>query len=156
MKHQSHTRFFPLSAVFAGAALLSACAGDPVYVACPEITAPPEGTAAFMKMDDTGEVIDVRMNGVRGLCQPVDGGKQVDVAVGLKMKRAAAAKLPAGVAEIELIGFIVDADDTVVNSEKLIYKTGFRDGARMHYPVAEYSAVLTDGQRLVLSLVPAL
>lgn len=156
MKNQPTIRFLPLSVVLGGAAFLAACAGDPVYVTCPEITAPPEGTAAFMKMDETGEVIDVRMNGVRGLCQPVDGGKQVDVAVGLKMKRAAAEKLPAGVAEIELIGFIVDAGDTVVSSNKIIYKTGFRDGARMHYPVAEYSAVLADGQRLVLSLVPAL
>lgn len=156
MKHQSFTRFLSLSAVFGGAAFLAACAGDPVYVACPEITAPPEGTAAFMKMDDTGEVVDVRLNGVRGLCQRVDGGKQVDVSVGLKLKRAGGADLPAGVAEIEMIGFIVDADDKVVRSDTVRYKTGFSKGARMHYPLASYSAVLSDGQRLVLSLVPDL
>ena len=156
MKNQSLTRYLPLPAFLGTAALLAACAGDPVYVTCPEITAPPEGTAAFMKMDETGEVIDVRMNGVRGLCQPTKSGKQVDVAVGLKLKRAGAEKLPAGVAEIELMGFIVDADDNVVTSDRVIYKTGFADGARLHYPVAEYSTVMTQGQRLVLSLVPAL
>ena len=156
MKHQPRTCFLSLAAVLGGAAFLAACAGDPVYVACPSITAPPEGTSAFRKMDVTGEVVDVRMNGVRGLCQPVDGGKQVDVAIGLKMKRPAAEKFAGGVTEVEIVSFVIDSDDNVVSSDSTLYKTGFRDGVRIHYPVAEYSTVLADGQRLVLTLVPAL
>jgi len=156
MKHHPTARFLSLSAALGGAFFLVACAGDPVYVACPEITAPPEGTAAFMRMDETGEIVDVRMNGVRALCQAVDGGKQVDVAVGLKLKRAGGEKLADGVAQVELIGFIVGPDDKVVSSDGVLYKTGFRDGARINYPVADYSAVLSEGQRLVLSLVPDL
>ena len=156
MKHQTLARFLPISTVLGGAAFLAACAGDPVYVACPEITAPPEGTAAFRKIDVTGEVIDVRMNGVRGLCQPVDGGTRVDVAIGLKMKRPAAESFAGGVAEVEVMAFIIDADDKVVRTDTVLYKTGFRDGMRIVYPVAEYSDELSDGQRLVLALVPEL
>ena len=156
MKHQTLARFLPISTVLGGATLLAACAGDPVYVACPEITAPPEGTAAFRKMEGTGEVIDVRMNGVRGLCQRVDGGTQVDVAIGLKMKRPAAEKFAGGVAEAEIRVFVVDADDKVARTDTVVYKAGFREGTRTHYPVAQYSDELSDGQRLVLSLVPEL
>ncbi|MGC6454498.1 MAG: hypothetical protein ACON31_11370 [Candidatus Puniceispirillaceae bacterium] len=157
MKRLSLSRFLSLPSLIGGSALLVACAGDPVYVACPQITAPQEGTAAFMKMDDTGELIDVRLNGVRGLCQNLDnGGTLVDVSVGLKLKRAARDDMPAGVAEVEMIGFIVDADDKVVSSDTIRYKTGFAKDVRTNYPLAEYSVVLVDGQRLVLSLVPAL
>ena len=55
-----------------------------------------------------------------------------------------------------MIGFIVDADDKVVSSDTIRYKTGFAKDVRTNYPLAEYSVVLVDGQRLVLSLVPAL
>ena len=123
MKHQPRTCFLSLAAVLGGAAFLAACAGDPVYVACPSITAPPEGTSAFRKMDVTGEVVDVRMNGARGLCQSVDGGKQVDVAIGLKMKRPAAEKFAGGVTEVEIVSFVIDSDDNVVSSDSTLYKT---------------------------------
>ncbi|MGB1825282.1 MAG: hypothetical protein ACPHLN_02485, partial [Candidatus Puniceispirillaceae bacterium] len=73
MKHQPRTSLFAFSArVFAlGASglALASCAGTPDYIACPEVSAPREGTQAYMRMDETREIFDVRMNGVNGLCE---------------------------------------------------------------------------------------
>ena len=149
--------FAALPSLFVAGALLSACAGKPNYIACPDISAPQEGTNAFMKMDETGEVFDVRLNGVRGLCERgKDGTTEMVASVGLKLKRAASEQLEAGVAQVEMAAFIVDSDDKVVSSDTIKYKTGFAKGQRIHYPAAEYKIDVADGNRLVISLIPAL
>ena len=150
-------RFSALSAVFAAGLVLTACSSKPNYIACPAISAPPEGANAFMKMDETDEVIDVRLNGVRGLCEAGGGGTtEMVVSVGLKLKRAASEELEAGVAEIEMAAFIIDTEDNVLSSDTIKYKTGFAKGQRIHYPAAEYKADMAEGTRLVISLIPAL
>lgn len=162
MKRQIKTMKTPKSSIALGACvasgfLLAACSATPTYIACPDISAPQEGTSAFMKMDETGEVIDVRLNGVRGLCEAADNGNtEMTVSVGLKLKRAASDELLAGVAQVEMAAFIVDSTDNVVASDTIKYKTGFAKGQRIHYPAAEYKITIADGNRLVISLVPAL
>ena len=149
--------FLALPAFLAASVMLGACAGKPTYIACPEISAPQEGTSAFMKMDETGEIIDVRLNGVRGLCEAAgDGATEMTVSVGLKLKRAASEELAAGVAQVEMATFVVDADDKVVANDTIKYKTGFAKNQRIHYPAAEYKITIADGNRLVISLIPAL
>ena len=146
-----------LPALFAASLMLGACAGKPTYIACPDISAPQEGTNAFTKMDETGEIIDVRLNGVRGLCEAgADGTTAMTVSVGLKLKRAASDELVAGVAQVQMAAFIIDPADNVVANETILYKTGFAKDQRIHYPAASYETVIADGNRLVISLVPAL
>ena len=161
MEHQPRTSLSAFSArVFAlGAAglALASCAGMPDYIACPEVSAPREGTQAYMRMDETREIFDVRMNGVNGLCEAADGGgTEMTVSVGLKLKRAAEGDLVAGVAQVDMIGIVVDADNNVVETKPIKYVTGFRKGQRLHYPVAEYKITVAEGNRLVLSLLPSL
>jgi hypothetical protein len=36
------------------------------------------------------------------------------------------------------------------------YKAGFRKGQQTMYPVVEHDVTVTDGQRLIISLVPGL
>ena len=161
MKHQPRTSLSAFSArVFAlGAAglALASCAGTPDYIACPEVSAPREGTQAYMRMDETREIFDVRMNGVNGLCEAADGGgTEMTVSVGLKLKRAAEGDLVAGVAQVDMIGIVVDADNNVVETKPIKYVTGFRKGQTLHYPVAEYKITVAEGNRLVLSLLPSL
>ena len=161
MKHQPRTSLSAFSArvVALGAAgfALASCTSTPDYVACPEVSAPREGTQAYMRMDDTREVIDVRMNGVNGLCEAADGGATLmNVSIGLKLKRAAGEDLEAGVAQIDLIGIVVGPDNDVVETNAIKYKAGFAKGQRLNYPVAEYKITVADGNRLVLSLLPAL
>ena len=102
-----------LSVSLGAATLLAACASDPVYVACPEITAPEEGVEAFMQMDDTNEVVNARLNGVTARCEAVEGGIEMAVSIGLKIKRLPAETLPAGVAQINIAGMTVEEDGAV-------------------------------------------
>ena len=159
MEHQSRTSlsasFFRFAALGAAGFVLASCTSTPDYIACPEVSAPREGTQAYMRMDDTREVFDVRMNGVSGLCEAADGGAiLMNVSIGLKLKRAAGEDLAPGVAQIDLIGIVVGPDNDVVETKPIKYKTGFAKGQRLNYPVAEYKITVADSNRLVLSLLP--
>lgn len=156
MKRSHLQRFSLLSASLGAVALLGACASDPVYVACPDITAPEEGVEAFMLMDDTNEVVNARLNGVTARCEAAENGIAMAVSIGLKLKRLPAAQLPAGVAQINIAGLVVEADGSVGSSQTLRYKAGFTDNSRILYPVVDYQVTVKTGQRLVVSLVPGL
>ena len=157
MKHQPRKPISVLPALLATGLVLASCAGTPEYIACPEVSAPREGTQAFMRMDDTREVFDVRMNGVTGLCEAASGGgTAMTVSVGLKLKRAGRDDLVAGVAQVDMIGIVVDPENNVIETKAIKYKTGFAKGQRLHYPVAEYKVTIAEGNRLVLSLLPTL
>ena len=145
-----------LSVSLGAATLLAACASDPVYVACPDITAPEEGVEAFMQMDDTNEVVNARLNGVTARCEAVEGGIEMAVSIGLKIKRLPAETLPAGVAQINIAGMIVEEDGAVGASETLRYKAGFTDNTQILYPVVDYKVTVKTGQRLVVSLIPGI
>lgn len=145
-----------LSVSLGAATLLAACASDPVYVACPDITAPEEGVEAFMQMDDTNEVVNARLNGVTARCEAVEGGIEMAVSIGLKIKRLPAETLPAGVAQINIAGMTVEEDGAVGASETLRYKAGFTDNTQILYPVVDYKVTVKTGQRLVVSLIPGI
>ena len=154
MKSSHLHRFSLLSASLGVATLLAACASDPVYVACPDITAPEEGVEAFMLMDATNEVVNVRLNGVTARCEAVEDGIDMAVSIGLKLKRVSAEKLPAGVAQVNIAGVVVEEDGSVGASETLRYKAGFTDNRQILYPVVDYQVTVKTGQRLVVSLLP--
>ena len=154
MKSSHLHRFSLLSASLGVATLLAACASDPVYVACPDITAPEEGVEAFMLMDTTNEVVNVRLNGVTARCEAVEDGIDTAVSIGLKLKRVPAEKLPAGVAQVNIAGVVVEEDGSVGASETLRYKAGFTDNRQILYPVVDYQVTVKTGQRLVVSLLP--
>ena len=149
-------RFSWLSVSLGTATLLAACASDPVYVACPDITAPEEGVEAFMLMDGTNEVVNARLNGVTARCEAVEDGIEMAVSIGLKIKRLPADKLPAGIAQVNIASVLVEEDGAVGTSETLQYKAGFNDNRQILYPAVDYRVTVKDGQRLVVSLIPSL
>ena len=157
MKRRILNRFFAAVPLLVTAALLSGCAGDPDYVPCPEMTAPEEGAEAFMRIDDTGEIVNARLNGVRAKCEQVgEDGISMDLSIGLKIKRLSAEAYPAGVAQINVVALVAEGDKVVSSSEQIRYKAGFRKGQRMMYPVVDHEVTVKQGQRLILSLVPSL
>lgn len=157
MKRRSLNRFFAASPLLVTAALLAGCAGDPEYVTCPELTAPEEGAEAFMRIDETGEIVNARLNGVRARCEQVgENGVSMDVSVGLKIKRLATGDLPAGVAQVNVVGLVAEDDKVVSSPPPIRYKGGFRKDQRIMYPVVSYKVTVQQGQRLILSLVPGL
>ena len=157
MKRRSLNRFFSASPLLVTAAWLAGCAGGPDYVKCPELTAPEEGTEAVMRIDETGEIVNARLNGVRAKCEQVgEDGVSMDVSVGLKVKRYSAEDMQGGVAQINIVGLIAEGDKVVSSPPPVRYKAGFAKGERMMYPVVDYKATVKQGQRLILSLLPGL
>ena len=157
MKCRILNRFLAASPLLVTAALLAGCAGDPDYVKCPELTAPEEGAEAFMRIDETGEIVNARLNGVRALCEKVgDDGISMELSVGLKIKRLTAEEYPAGVAQVNVVGLVAEGDKVVSSQPPIRYKAGFRKGERIMYPVVDYDVTVKQGQRLILSLVPGL
>ena len=152
MKHPLIT----LSTLLTVGLVLSACS-KPDIVGCPDLSAPEEGANVFVKMDNTGEMIDTRLNGVDGLCTlNADGSIDVDLSIGLKMTRPFYQDKKPGVAQIDIVTVILDESDNVVRTEPAAYKAGFADYDRADYPIVEYGTTVTDGQRSVISLLPAL
>ncbi|MGB1176318.1 MAG: hypothetical protein ACPIFQ_00785 [Candidatus Puniceispirillaceae bacterium] len=157
MKRRILNRFFAASPLLVTAALLAGCTGDPAYVKCPELTAPEEGTEAFMRIDDTGEIINARLNGVRARCKQVgDDGVSMELSIGLKIKRLNPGDLPAGVAQVNVAALVAEGDKVVSTSPPIRYKAGFKKGQQLIYPVVDHDVTVRQGQRLILSLVPEL
>jgi len=157
MKRRIRNPLFAISPLLVTAALLAACAGDPEYVKCPELTAPEAGAEAFMRIDDTGEIVNARLNGVRARCEQVgENGVSMDLSIGLKIKRLGAEKYPAGVAQINVVSLVAEGEKIVSSPPPIRYKAGFRKGQQTMYPVVEHEVTVTDGQRLIISLVPGL
>ena len=157
MKRRISNRFFAISPCLVTAALLAGCAGDPDYIKCPELTAPEEGAEAFMRMDETDEIVNARFNGVRAVCERVgDDGVSMEVSVGLKIKRLSKGDLLDGVAQINIVGLIAEGDRIVSSPPPVRYKAGFRREQQILYPAVSYDVTLKEGQRLILSLVPGL
>ena len=157
MKRRFEPRLFATAPLLVAVSLLAGCAGDPDYVTCPELTAPEEGAEAFMRIDDTGEIINARLNGVKAVCERVgDDGISMELLVGLKIKRLSGDSYPAGVAQINIVGIVAEGDETVSSPPPVRYKAGFRKGQRLMYPAVTYDVTVKDGQRLILSLVPGL
>ena len=135
--------------------ILSACSSDDVIVACPTVTAPEEGATAYVMMDNIGDVVDVRFNGVSARCTLLDNGNtNVALSVGLKLKREAASG--PDVVSVGVMSAIVAADDVVTQNEQTTYKAGFQDADVLKYPVANIEYEVPAGSRLVISLTPTL
>lgn len=157
MKRRTLNRIFAVSPVLVTAALLAGCSIGSEYVKCPELTAPEEGAEAFMRIDETGEIINARMNGVRAICEKVgDDGISMKLTVGLKIRRLGAEGYPAGVAQVNVVGVVAEGDKIVSSEAPVRYKAGFKKGEMMMYPVVDYNVTVKQGQRLIVSLVPGL
>jgi hypothetical protein len=155
----NHRNFIPatfIAPLLGLGLMLGACSSDPNLVPCPGISAPPEGVAAFMEMDASEQLVDVRFNGINATCELLDDASiKMVVSVGLKLTRSGEYS-PADVLQINLGSAIIDADDAVVSSDVTIFKAGFKDGERQKYPVLDYEVTVKADQRLVLSLMPRL
>jgi hypothetical protein len=157
MKRRILKRIFAASPLLVTAALLAGCSTGSEFVKCPELTAPEEGAEAFMRIDETGEIINARMNGVRASCEQVgDDGISMKLSVGLKIRRFGVDAYPAGVAQVNVVGVVAEGDKIVSSQAPVRYKAGFKKGEMTMYPVFDYKITVKQGQRLILSLVPGL
>ena len=134
---------------------LSSCALLSDVVSCPSLSAPPEGTRAFVVTDEHRQIVDVRLNGVRAQCTAeANGDVLVAVKAGLKLTRNLAENDKPDIAVVPMITAILDSNDQVVSNDSFGYKTGFDTDLERLLPVVEFELVVPSGGRAVISLTP--
>ena len=143
-------------AMLAGLFTLAGCGTTGDAVPCPPITAPEEGARASMRADETGQLFDVRLNGVEASCSAAkSGGVAMTISVGLKMKRDLGQGIEADIVEIPMMTAIVGPDNRVIDNARVSSKAGFSKNEAIKYPVATLDQIVPADARLVISLVPA-
>ena len=134
---------------------LSSCALLSDVVSCPSLSAPPEGTRAFVMTDEHRQIVDVRLNGVRAQCTAeANGDVLMEVKAGLKLTRNLVENAKPDIAVVPMMTAILDADDQVVSNGSFGYKNGFDADLERLLPVVEFELVVPVGGRAVISLTP--
>jgi len=132
------------------------CARDDHFSTCPPISAPEEGARAFVRTDESKQIVDVRLNGVDATCSLKDSGDtEMHIKVGLKLKRTLDEGSGADVIAVPMMTATVDNSGNVIGNDQFGYKVGIETEEKLIYPVAEFEAIIPAGARIVLSLVPS-
>ena len=143
-------------AMLAGMITLAGCGTASDAVPCPPITASQEGVRVSMRADKTGQLFDVRLNGVEASCSATKlGSVAMKISVGLKMKRDLGQGIEADIVEIPMMTAIVGSDNRVIDNARVSSKAGFSKNEAVKYPVATLNQILPADARLVISLLPA-
>lgn len=149
MKHFYFRVLIGCSVLFAG------CAGKGETVACPIISAPAEGARAFVRSEKSGQMFDVRLNGVEANCsRHKSGGTAVVLTVGLKLNRNHSKDRNADVAAVHMMTAMVDDQQAVISNSEFGYVAVFQKGAEQAYPTVEIEKIVPLNSRLVISLKP--
>ena len=144
----------PVAPLLGIAALLAGCAGKGDLVACPQVTAPLDTVNGYQLSDESAAMVDMRFDGVSAVCELLDNGDiRMDLAIGIKLKRLENNNLDDTVS-IHVATAVVDADDKVVDNDRLVQKAGMQSGSALKYPVIDYRVTVQPDQRLVISLLP--
>ena len=143
-------------AMLAGMITLAGCGTTGDAVPCPPVTASQEGVRVSMRADETGQLFDVRLNGVEASCSVAkSGGVAMKTLVSLKMKRDLRQGVEADIVEIPMMTAIVGPDNRVIDNTRDSSKAGFSKNEAVKYSVVTLNQTLPADARLVISLVPA-
>ena len=138
------------------AVFLSGCASKSDVVICPAISAPEEGARAFVRVDKTMQVFDVRLNGVKAHCTShKSGGTIVALTVGLKLNRNLADGDEVALVAVPMMTAMVDEQERVIGNDEFGYRVGFDEGDSRKYPTVEIEELVPENARLVISLKPS-
>ena len=125
-------------------------------ITCPLVSAPEEGARTFVRSETTGQLFDVRLNGVTADCmQHKSGGTAVALTVGLKLNRNLGEGTDADVIAVPMMTAMVDNEQTVISNSEFGYIVGFGKGAKQQYPTVEFEKIVPANARLAISLKPA-
>ena len=125
-------------------------------ITCPLVSAPEEGARTFVRSETTGQLFDVRLNGVTADClRHKSGGTVVALTVGLKLDRNLGEGTDADVIAVPMMTAMVDNQQTVISNSQFGYIVGFGKGDKQQYPTVELEEIVPANARLVISLKPA-
>ena len=89
--------------------LFTGCTSKDEMVTCPVISAPEEGARSFVRSDTSGQLFDVRLNGITADCMRHEsGGTTVALTVGLKLDRNLGEGTDRDVLAVPMMTAIVD------------------------------------------------
>ena len=146
-----------LASVIGASALLAGCtAFQPENYGCNDkLTAPADGARVVLRTLDNDKTADVRFNGVKAICEDIDGGVRMAIDAGLVVSRDKEDAFEITFAEVPLLLALLDQNDAPVGHESLSYRVAFDEGRTKLYPVAELEVVIPAGGRAVISLAPS-
>ena len=138
-----------------GLLFLAGCSSfGPDPVACSDkITAPIEGARVSLRtIEDTSQQVEVRLNGVSGLCYNNENSVDMDISIGLKASRITDAPSEPLIFEVPVLTAILDSNDSVIETRTSSYQMAFMANKTVFYPVGEMAVTLPSDGRVVLSL----
>ncbi|MFW2467674.1 MAG: hypothetical protein ACN4F7_04280 [Candidatus Puniceispirillaceae bacterium] len=149
----SYSRF---AAIGASLVLLSACSSfEPDPVRCNErVTAMELGARSSLLALETGEPIEVRLNGVSASCINYETETYIDIKVGLKVLRPQSDIDRVAQLEVPFVVAAVAGDDTVIEHDAFGFKMALSSDTRTLYPVVEFGITIPLDGRAVISLTP--
>ena len=144
------------SVILGSSVFLTSCSFREKLEYCPPLSAPIEGTRAFVVTDELKQPVDVRLNGVRAECTAeADGKVLMEIKAGMKITRDLGENAAADVAAVPMMTAVLDLNDNLLSNETFAYRIGFSTDLERLLPVFEFELVVPADGRAVISLMPA-
>ena len=155
MRFQSISSPLVLATAIIG--VLGACSTfEPDYYNCDSrVTSYAEGVRSSLTTQNTGQDVEVRLNGVSGKCYDDGTSYVAELAIGLKVSRNVGEGGGVDPVVVPMVAAIIDADDTVLETSSFIYTMQFTSVQDI-YPLVRREYTIPKGGRVILSLTPVL
>ncbi len=148
----------PLVLATAVIGVLGACSTfEPDYYNCDSrVTSYAEGVRSSLTTQNTGQDVEVRLNGVSGKCYDDGTSYVAELAIGLKVSRNVGEGGGVDPVVVPMVAAIIDADDAVQSTSSFVYTMQFTSGVQDIYPLVRREFSVPQGGRVILSLTPVL
>ena len=112
------------------------------------------GARSSLLAKETGEPLEVRLNGVSALCTNYDTKTYIDIKSGLKILRLNSDLSEVAELEVPFIIVAVSAEDTILERKSFGFKMAVNSKNRTIYPVVDFGITIPSDGRVIVSLTP--
>ena len=149
-------KFFLNSALLVGlTSLIGGCAAlRPATYDCSNLVSAPEIGSRITLPTETGQEVIARLNGVNAICTDKKDRIDIDLEIGLKLKRNLEEGADPLLLEVPFIAAQIDEEEAVKGHESFSYRMAFSDKVDIFYPLVKHDTSLSKNGRLVISMVP--
>ena len=112
------------------------------------------GARSSLLAIETGEPIEVRLNGVSALCTYYNTETHIDMEAGLKILRLNSDLSEVAELEVPFLIVAVSAEDNILERKSLGFKMAVGSKKRTIYPVVDFGITIPSEGRVIISLIP--
>ena len=112
------------------------------------------GARVSLLATETGEPLEVRLNGVSALCTNYDTEMHVDIKAGLKILRLNSDLSAVAELEVPFLAVAVSAQDIILERKSFGFKMAVSSKNRTIYPVVDFGITIPSDGRVIVSLIP--